>query len=260
MASGEVQGLLWGAAATDWAEIAEPGQIPFYEAAFAAIELGGSSHLLDVGCGAGLALQLAAKAGARIAGLDASKGLLDVARQRLSDVDLRRGDIEELPWDDDTFNAVTAFNSVQYASDPQAVLAEIRRVASPGSPVAIATWGRVEQCEMRVVLAAIGGLLPPPPPGAGGPFALAAPDMLENLVAAAGLKPRTSIDVPTPYIYPDLDTAVRGQMASGPARMAIERNGPATVRDALADALTSVTLPDGSIRLDNVFKVVVATA
>jgi hypothetical protein len=153
---------------------------------------------------------------------------------------------------------VTAFNSVQYATNPTAALREIKRVAKPGSPVAIATWGAVEQCEMRVVLAAIGSLLPPPPPGAGGPFALAAPGMLEQLVGSAGLSAQQVIDVPTPYIYPDLATAVRGQMSSGPARKATEVAGSDALRAALIDAFATSTLPDGSIRLDNVFKIVIA--
>ena len=37
MGSAEKQGPLWGAAPRDWAEIAEPGQVPFYEAAFEAL-------------------------------------------------------------------------------------------------------------------------------------------------------------------------------------------------------------------------------
>jgi SAM-dependent methyltransferase len=216
--------------------------------------------LLDVGCGAGLALELAQRRGATVFGLDAAEGLLAVARERLPDADLRQGDIEELPYGEDSFDAVTAFNSVQYATDPTAALREIGRVAQPDAPVAIATWGRVEECEMRIVLGVIGALLPPPPPGAGGPFALAAPGALETLVDSAGLSAERVIDVPTPYIYPDLSTAVQGQLASGPARMAIERVGRDTVSSALTDALETVKKDDGSVQLDNVFKVVIARA
>lgn len=258
MGSAEKQGPLWGAAPRDWAEIAEPGQVPFYEAAFEALGVESRTSLLDVGCGSGLALQLAHKRGATVAGIDAAEGLLAVARERVPDGDLRHGDLEELPFADGTFDAVTAFNSVQYASDPAAALREIKRVAKRGAGVAIATWGTADQCEMRVVLAAIGSLLPPPPPGSGGPFALAAPGALEELVEAAGLTAERSIDVPTPYIYPDLETATRGQLSSGPARMAINTAGLAKSASAIRDALATGLQPDGSVRLDNVFKVVVA--
>ena len=260
MGSAHVQGPLWGAAASDWATIVEPGQIPYYEAALDAARVGAGTRFLDVGCGSGLALELAHKRGATVSGLDAAEGLLAVARTRLPGADLRHGDIEDLPYDDGAFDAVTAFNSVQFASDPTAALREIKRVARSGAPVAIATWGRPEQCEMRFVLGVIGSLLPPPPPGAGGPFALAAPGALEALVDSAGLTAEQAIDVPTPFIYANLDTAVRGVLASGPARRAIDHAGLEATTSAIAGALRAATVPDGSIRLDNVFKVVVARA
>jgi SAM-dependent methyltransferase len=258
MGTAAVQGPLWGAAADDWAEASEPGQIPFYEAAFDALGVGDGTDLLDVGCGAGLALVLAAKRGATVTGIDAAEGLLRIARTRLPAADLLHGDIEELPYSDGRFDAVTAFNSVQYAADPIAALVEIKRVTRVGGRIAVVTWGRVEQCEMRVVLGAVGRLLPPPPPGAGGPFALAAPGALEALIEGAGLTAEAAIDVPTPYIYPDLDTATRAQLSSGPARRAIDEAGLDVASAAIRDAVATGLQPDGSVRLDNVFKIVVA--
>lgn len=114
MGSAAVQGPLWGAKARDWAELAEPGQVPFYEAVFEALKIDGDTRLLDVGCGAGLALQMAAQRGATVCGLDAAEGLTAIARERLPAADIRVGDLEELPFSDDTFSAVTSFNAVQY--------------------------------------------------------------------------------------------------------------------------------------------------
>ncbi|MBV9594909.1 MAG: class I SAM-dependent methyltransferase, partial [Actinobacteria bacterium] len=128
MGSASVQGPLWGAKAQDWSELTEPGQIPFYEAVFDALQVGPQTRLLDVGCGAGLALQLARKRGVDVAGLDASEGLLAVARERNPEADIRLGDLEQLPFPDATFTAATSFNAVQYAADPAAALRELRRV------------------------------------------------------------------------------------------------------------------------------------
>src|SRR5690606_8262289 len=151
----------------------------------------------------GYALLLAAKRGATVTGFDASAGLLAVARARLPEVDLRQGDLEALPHGDGSFDAVTAFNSVQYATDPVRGLREIRRGATAGAPVAVASWGDPDRCAARAVIAAIGALLPPPPPGAGGPFALAAPGALEALVESAGLTADHAFEVATPFVYPD---------------------------------------------------------
>jgi SAM-dependent methyltransferase len=260
MGSSQVQGALWGAAADDWAEVQEPLGAPLYEATFDAIGITDGTRLLDAGCGAGLAVQLAAKRGALVSGFDASTELLRVARSRLPEADFRHGDLEELPYDDDAFDAVTAFNSVQYATDPIGALREIRRVARPGAPVAVASWGDPQRCDGRVLIAAVGSLLPPPPPGSGGPFALAAPGALEALVESAGLTAERAFDVSTPFVYDDVATAQRANLSAGPTRAAIGHAGVDKVRATFAAALEQFVQPDGSVRLENVMRVVVARA
>jgi len=260
MGTAQVQGALWGAAAEDWSQIVEPMSAPLFEAVLDAVGVGGGTRLLDAGCGSGLALQLARRRGAQVSGLDASEAMLRVARTRLPDADFRQGDLETLPYGDGSFEAVTAFNSVQYAADPVAALRELARVAELGAPVGVVTWGAPERCETRTVLAAVGSLLPPPPPGAGGPFALAEPGRLEELVASAGLSPKVADEVPVPFVFADLDTAVRGHLSAGPTCRAIEVAGRDAVEAALRTALEPSIQPDGTSRQDNVFRCVVATA
>ena len=96
MGSSAVQGELWGRAARDWAQFNEPSCEPFYEAVFDAIGLSDGQPLLDAGCGSGLALQLAAKRGAEVSGLDASSELLQVTRERVPDGTTEQGDLEEI--------------------------------------------------------------------------------------------------------------------------------------------------------------------
>ena len=260
MGSADIQGALWGAAAEDWATLIEPQSTRLFEAVLDAVGVAAGTSYFDAGCGAGLALQLARARDATVAGLDASAGLLEVARRRVPEGDIRQGDLEELPFTSDVFDAVTAFNSVQYAADPVAALRDIARVARAGAPIGIVTWGAAEDCETRSVLAAIGGLLPPPPPGAGGPFALSDPGKLEALAAAAGLTPKHAADVPVAFTFADIDTAIRGHLSSGPARRAIETAGRDAVAAALRSALESSIHSDGRSRQSNVFRYLVAVA
>ena len=46
-------------------------------------------------------------------GFDASAALLEIAAERVPGADLRRGDLESLPYGDGAFSAVTSFNAVQ---------------------------------------------------------------------------------------------------------------------------------------------------
>ena len=260
MGSSQVQGALWGVEARVWSETLEPTTRPLFEQVHDELGTGGATRLLDAGCGSGLALQIGAGRGAEVAGIDAAAGMLAIARERNPDAELHEGDLEQLPWDDDRFDAVTAFNSVQYAADPVAALRELRRVAATGAPVALATWAEAERCETRVVLAAIGSLLPPPPPGSGGPFALSAPGNLEALVEQAGLEPQRADEVAVDFVFASLDDAVRAHLSAGPARRAIEHSGREATADAIRASLEPSVQPDGTSVHRNAFRYLIATA
>src|SRR4051794_5720966 len=99
-----VQRRLWGTDPRAWAELAEVHNRPLFEAVLDAADVRDGTRLLDVGCGSGLALVLAAGRGALPSGLDVSPGLLGVARERLPAADLREGDMEALPFEDEAFD------------------------------------------------------------------------------------------------------------------------------------------------------------
>ncbi len=123
MGTGQEQAELWGPGARDWADYNEPMCTPFYEAVLDATAVAAGTRLLDIGCGGGFALLLAARRGAIVAGLDAAAPLLDIARERVPGASLTIGDLEDpLPYPEGAFDVVTSFNSVQYASDPVAAV------------------------------------------------------------------------------------------------------------------------------------------
>jgi ubiquinone/menaquinone biosynthesis C-methylase UbiE len=97
--------------------------------------------VLDAGCGSGAFLRAAADHGAVVSGIDASEALLAIARERVPDADLSLGDLQRLPYADDTFDAVTGFCSFFFADDMVEALREAGRVAKPGAPVVIQVWG-----------------------------------------------------------------------------------------------------------------------
>jgi 2-polyprenyl-3-methyl-5-hydroxy-6-metoxy-1,4-benzoquinol methylase len=81
--SSAIQGPLWSARAHDWVRVQEPLMRPAFEAGLDALAITSTTRLLDVGCGSGLALWLAADRGARVSGLDASTALLEHAQRRI---------------------------------------------------------------------------------------------------------------------------------------------------------------------------------
>jgi SAM-dependent methyltransferase len=258
--SASVQGKLWGARARDWAEVQEPLTRPLYEAALDRLRLEPAARVCDVGCGSGVFCELAARRGAEVSGFDASEALIAIARSRLPEADFRVAEMEQLPDADASFDAVTGFNSFQYAADPVHALREAARVAKPTGRVVVATWGRAEECEAAGYLAALASLLPPPPPGAPGPFALSEPGALEALASEAGLRPQDAAEVECPFGYPDLETALRGLLSAGPAAKAIATAGEARVRDVVAEAIAPYRSADSGYRLENTFRYLLAAA
>jgi SAM-dependent methyltransferase len=248
---------VWGPRANDWAALQEDKVQPLYDAVVARLELGATTHVLDVGCGAGGFLALARARGARVRGLDGTPELVAIARRRLEQ-DIEHGDLETLPYADATFDVVTGFNSFQYAANPDAALAEARRVVRSGGHVVAATWGRPEDCEAAGHLAALRPLLPPPPPNAGGPFALSDEQVLRDLVARAGLTAIDVVDVACPWLYRDDAHALRALMSAGPAVLAIRTSGEDRVRDAIAGAIAPYRTADGGYRIENKFRYVLA--
>jgi SAM-dependent methyltransferase len=91
-------------------------------------------HILDAGCGAGALSAALRDRGAVVTGIDASAGMLALARRRLGDdaalhvADLR----DRLPFADGAFDDVVASLVLHYLEDWGPTLAEMRRVLRPG--------------------------------------------------------------------------------------------------------------------------------
>jgi ubiquinone/menaquinone biosynthesis C-methylase UbiE len=101
-------------------------------------------QVLDVACGSGNTALAAARQGAHVVGVDYVPSLLEDGRVRASaerlDVEFRLGDAENLPAEDDSFDAVISVFGTMFAPDHRQTATEIVRVARPGATVGLASW------------------------------------------------------------------------------------------------------------------------
>lgn len=90
-------------------------------------------RVLDAGCGSGALSAALRDGGAAVTGIDASVGMLDLARERLGNaIELRVADLNDrLPFDDGEFDDVIASLVLHYLEDWTTALTEIRRVLTP---------------------------------------------------------------------------------------------------------------------------------
>ena len=93
-----------------------------------------SATVGDLGCGSGHFTELLAPHVARVIAVDGSVEMSDAARRRLADrtnVDVRHGDLEQLPIEDGALDLAVLALVLHYVSEPERVVVEARRVLKP---------------------------------------------------------------------------------------------------------------------------------
>jgi SAM-dependent methyltransferase len=257
--SAERWGPLWGARPEDWA-LSEDQQLPTYEAALARVGLEPGERVLDVACGVGAFLRLVAERGGVPFGIDASKALVELARRRLPDADLRVGDMEALPYDDDGFDLVTGFNAFFFANDMVAALREAGRVAKPGAAVVIQVWGAHDRCDLEAMKAIARPYFPSRPADAPADPDLSQPGMLESLATDAGLTPTDVFTTSWATVYPNDEIVGRALLAPGGLALAVGPERVDEVKATIVSELAACRKPDGSYELENEYRFVLARA
>ncbi|MCF6523285.1 class I SAM-dependent methyltransferase [Streptomyces sp. JJ36] len=271
--------------ARDWAEIQERMLVPLYEAVFDRLEVGPATRLLDLGCGSGLALLLAAARGASVTGVEADETRLALARERLLpepgtgprrfDARLVGGRPEDtVPLSGPAPDVVTAFDALPAPE----VLARTAGALERGTPVVLAGWGPPERCGAASVLGVATRLAEPAggPRPARGPAAGTSPrdapghlpgswrpggrDDLEELARRAGLRLDGSGRVSCPFGYAGLESAVRGLLSTGLYDDAVRATDEGQVVKELTEALHPHVRRDGTVWMPNLFRYVVARA
>jgi SAM-dependent methyltransferase len=232
-----------------------------YRTILAKLALEPRQSLLDVGCGAGMFASMASERGLLVSGIDASAELIAIARERAPGADFRVGDLEDLPFPEESFDAVTGFNAFQFATNPISALAAARRAAKRGSPVVVVVWGRQDGRGAAAVVGAIAPLLGGSGNSSPKTTLVTEEGELRCFAEEADLVDPVEVgDGNTEWSYPNLATAVRGLNSAGSARLAADRTSEEAVTRAHEDALRPYVKVDGTVSFNAVFRYVIARA
>jgi SAM-dependent methyltransferase len=223
----------WGRQAVEFATLCEPTNCREYVAMHHHLGVGAGDRLLDVACGAGLAVELAGLRGAQCAGIDASPRLVAVARDRSPDADLRVGDMQALPWNDEAFDVATSFRGI-WATTPGAVT-EVHRVLAPGGRVGVTVWGHIKASPGAWALAPLALAATPKVENQAAMVALGRPGAGESLLQDAGFTDIERLDIPFVFEFADPAAYARALASTGPAYEAIEAVGEASFIQAAVE-------------------------
>lgn len=213
-------------------------------------------EVLDVACGAGNATIPAARAGARVTGLDFSPALLAIARERAADammeVDWVEGDAQELPFEDGSFDRVISTFGHMFAPDHERTAAEMKRVCR--GRIVICCWtptgaiGRMFRTIAELV---------PPPPGSVSPLLWGTEEHVRELLGDADFERRevewrdASVEAYADFMLESFGPLLNAQESLG------ERAGE--LRTAFIGFLAAENLEDdGTLRFQGEYLVAVA--
>jgi len=87
---------------------------------------------LDAACGTGRHLTYLSSLGHEAIGVDANHAMLELARAKVGDADIRQGRLEALPVDDSSVDLITCALALTHVPDLEPVMREFARVLRPG--------------------------------------------------------------------------------------------------------------------------------
>ena len=243
-----------------FAKYLEPGALEFLER----LRVEPGTEMLDVACGAGQISVPAARAGARVTGVDIATNSIEQARARARneglDARFDEGDAEMLPYGDASFDLAASLFGAMFAPRPERVASELVRVCRAGGRIVMGNW--TPEGFVGRMFKVIGGHVPPP---ALMPSPLLWGDeatVRERLSEGAAELRLTKRMYPFDYPFPPPEVVEHFRAYYGPMNRAFDALDEAG-RDALRRDLEQLwdehnTATDGTTRYDSEYLEVVA--
>ncbi len=250
-------GEAWSHSAADWACLYEHYAFEVMTAIFAGVQVRPDVTMLDIACGAGLAIRHATSMGAICAGIDAAPALVQIAQDRNPEADLRVGSMYALPWPADGFDVVTSINGIWGGCE--SALVEAYRVLRPGGMIGISFWGAGPPHDLRGTFKAFGRHAPDEHfRGMKRTNDIATAGVAERMLADAGFIVVGRGSRVSTIEWPDADIAWRALSAAGPSVPALRHSDPQVVRAAVLGAIEHCRDRNGGYRFRGDHQFVIA--
>lgn len=219
----------WGARAAERAARAARMSVPAWLTAIERAQIGPGTTVLDLACGSGEFCRLAVEHGATATGIDGSAQVIKVAAQQATEAEFHVWPLGRLPWDDNSFDVVTAFNSLFFARDPEFAFEEAVRVSR--NAVVVCDWHDELPSDMVTIGRAVRG-----------PSAHRLPNLPE---------PQEKLTIDIPVEHPDEDSMLRAMLTMGSYQRLIESEGEEKVAERTREATQQFRTPEGGYRFAN---------
>ncbi|WP_431966268.1 class I SAM-dependent methyltransferase [Nocardia sp. bgisy134] len=220
----------WDLVADGYAESALAIMAPFSDRALELADLPADAHVIDVAAGPGtLSLPAAARVG-RVQAVDFAEHMLERLRNAARDagitnVDVRVGDGQALPFDDDSFDAGFSMFGLMFFPDRIKGFAELFRVLRPGGVAVVSSWAPVAESPlMRMMFGALAAgdpAIQEPQPNF---LSLENPEVFATELRGAGFAGVSIQRHTTSVAYPDADRLWEEMSRSSAPMMLLRRS------------------------------------
>lgn len=180
-----------------WDELTMDFLKPMGDAIIDLLKPGGTDLVLDVASGTGEpGLTIASMLnGGKVIAIDLAEGMLEVAKENaarrgLKNFETVTGDVSNLPFPDDSFDAISCRFGFMFFPDMLIAAKEIVRVLKPGGRIAATVWSEPEKNQWATSVLSIVNKkmnVAPPPKEAPGLFRCARSGMIPEIFGKAGL-------------------------------------------------------------------------
>jgi ubiquinone/menaquinone biosynthesis C-methylase UbiE len=200
-------------------------------------------RILEIAAGTGALTRLLRKRlpDATLTATDLNQAMLDVAEKIVGSggVEWRQADASDLPFPDQSFDAVACQFGVMFFPDKVKAYSEAKRVLAPGGAFLFNVWDKVETCDFaRVITEAMAELYPKDPPTffARVPHGYCNEAQITRDLVAAGFTDIQFENIEHRSIAPSAGEAAKGLCEGTPLRAEIEARKNPTLEEATRHA------------------------
>lgn len=209
---------------------------------------GGS--LLEIACGTGIVtrrLRDRLPPSVKIVATDLNEAMISYARQKFrpeENVEWKPADALDLPFGDESFDAVVCQFGLMFFPDKQRGVSEAHRVLKPDARFTFSVWDAIERVDLaKATETVIKQFFPENPPDFYDiPFSFHEEDRLRSVLTTAGFREITIEAVPFPCVSSSAQDAAHGLIHGNPVISAINERDPAKapeIESALADKIAA---------------------
>ena len=224
--------------------------------------------VLELACGTGIVtrrLRDRLPSGVRLVATDLNEAMMAYAARKFRPdeaVEWKQADATDLPFPDESFNAVVCQFGLMFVPDKEKAIREAYRVLKPNGNFLFSVWDAIEQNDLaHIAHTTISTFFEDDPPNFYEvPFCFHDPEAIRSLLTAAGFRDITLSLLTLPSISPSASEAAKGLVEGNPIIVAINERRPSDVSKITAAVAEAVAARCGDMPVRGSMQALVCTA